>query len=242
MAERTAELKQANLELEAFSRTAAHDLKSPLNGIVGMSDLLRTRCGEALGPQGRHFAHQIGRSARNMALLIDDLLSLSRSAAGEVQRQHVDLLPVLRAVVEELRCLEPERRVEVELPPRLQAYCDRGLVRSVLQNLIGNAWKFSAHQAVARIVVSVSESATETAIAVSDNGVGFDSSQLAGPFRPFQRFHAAQDFQGTGLGLVTCQRIAQRHGGELRMASAPGQGTTATVTFARAQCTPAADS
>jgi PAS domain S-box-containing protein len=240
VAERTAALRQANRELEAFSRTAAHDLKSPLNGIVGMSELLRTRCGHALDTQGRRYAHQISRSARNMAVLIDDLLSLSRSGSAELRRRDVDLLPMVEAVVEELRCVDRERQVDVVLPARLHAYCDPGLMRSVLQNLIGNAWKFTAHQPLGRIVIAVTETASATAIAVSDNGAGFDSSDLHGPFQPFRRFHRAEQFEGNGLGLVTCQRIAVRHGGNIRIDSAPGQGATATVTLPRARPAPEA--
>lgn len=227
--ERTQALEQANLELEAFSRTAAHDLKSPLNGIVGMSQLLKMKAGAQLDETCRRYLDRIERSAHDMATLINDLLALSRAGSAALDLREVDLAPVARAQIEELRLLEPLRQVEVELPPRLAMCCDQGLMRSVLQNLIGNAWKFSAHTEQARLRLDIEQTADESILTVSDNGAGFDASAATGVLQPFQRFHAQAQFQGTGLGLVTCQRIVQRHGGRLRLESTPGQGTRVTV-------------
>jgi PAS domain S-box-containing protein len=229
VAERTRALEQANLELEAFSRTAAHDLKTPLNGIVGLSRLVKTLPDTTLGAQGQRFVDQIERAACDMAVLINDLLTLSRASTVGLQCQQVDLLPMAQAVVDGLRSLEPLRDVQVQMPAELQAWCDPGLMRSVLQNLIGNAWKFSAERAQAVLELGTDPCEGGTQLWVSDNGSGFDTSAVQGLFRPFQRFHSQAQFQGTGIGLVTCQRIAQRHGGRLTVVSTPGAGTRVCV-------------
>lgn len=229
VAERTRELEQANIELEAFSRTAAHDLKSPLNGIAGLSQLLRMKHGAVLDETGRRYIDQIERSARDMASLINDLLALSRAGSVELHRQWVDLRPLAESIVGELRMVEPSRNVEVRLPAAMTVYCDPGLMRSVLQNLIGNAWKFTSAEEQTVIEVDLHRADGETALTVSDNGPGFDRGEAPSVFHPFQRFHSQAQFQGTGLGLVTCQRIAHRHGGALEVKSAPGNGTCVTV-------------
>lgn len=229
VADRTSELQQANIELEAFSRTAAHDLKSPLNGIVGMSQLLRLKAGPALDGTGLRYLDQIERSARDMAVLINDLLALSRAGSVPLQREEVDLAPLVLAQVEQLRLLDPLRRVSLEVPQALPVHGDPGLLRSVVQNLVGNAWKFSGGRDEAHITVSVAREAGETRLTVADDGVGFDTSGVGELLRPFQRFHTQAQFQGTGLGLVTCQRIAHRHGGRLVLQSAPGAGTRVSV-------------
>ncbi len=229
VAERTAELAQANIELEAFSRTAAHDLKSPLNGIVGMSQLLRLRAEDRLDAPCLGYIDQIERASCEMASLINDLLALSRAGSVDLQRSTVDLAPMVKARFDELRLLEPLRRVVVEAPPRLEMHCDEGLMRSVLQNLITNAWKFSEPRDEARIVLSMVQDAAGNTLTVADNGVGFDTSGIGELLRPFQRFHTQAQFQGTGLGLVTCQRIVHRHGGRLRLKSQPGVGTEVSL-------------
>ena len=233
VAERTAELQQANIELEAFSGTAAHDLKSPLNGIVGMSGLLRLRAANKLDETETRYLDVIERSSRNMATLIDDLLQLSRAGSVELQRQLVDLAPAVRAQFFQLKALEPLRRAEVVVPDRLALYCDEGLMYSVLQNFIGNAWKFTGEKAVAHIELSLEHEADRSVLTVSDNGAGFDASGMGELLRPFQRFHAPSRFQGTGLGLVTCQRIAHRHGGRLMVESTPGVGTRVSIALPR---------
>ncbi len=226
---RTQALADANVELEAFSRTAAHDLRSPLNGIVGMGQLLRLKHADQLDDTGRGYVDQIERSARDMSTLIDDLLKLSRAGSVPLDCRWVDLAPVIDAVVSELKAGHPQRDVAVSRPERVEAFCDPGLMRSVLQNLIGNAWKFSAQRADARVAVRVVCEDTASCIEVQDNGAGFDSSAAAAGFRPFERFHTQSQFPGTGLGLVTCQRIVMRHGGSLTLRSQPGEGTTARI-------------
>ena len=229
VAERTRELEQTNIELEAFSRTAAHDLKSPLNGIAGLSHLLRLKYDGVLDDTGKRYVAQIERSARDMANLTNDLLTLSKAGSVELHRQWVDLLALAESLVDDLRVAEPLRKVEVKLPPALPAYCDPGLMRSVLQNVLGNAWKFTAAEEAASIEVDITQADGQTCLTVSDNGPGFDTGEAPMLFRPFQRFHSQAQFHGTGLGLVTCQRIAHRHGGVLEVHSVRGAGTRVTV-------------
>lgn len=231
VAERTAELERVNVELEAFTRTAAHDLKSPLNGIVGASQLVRERHQDALGHEGIRMLDMIGRSARQMASLIDDLLMLSRVSQEQIHPQQVDLAVIARDIVDELRRQEPQRRVDYLAPPHVMVRCDAGLARSLLSNLLGNAWKFSARREVAQIRLESTPHDGEVVVSVVDNGVGFDAKAATRLFTPFQRFHSASQFTGTGIGLVTCQRIVQRHGGSIRLDSAPDLGTTVTFTL-----------
>lgn len=231
VAKRTEALQQANIELEAFSRTAAHDLKSPLNGIVGMSGLLRAKVAGKLDDDARRYLELIERSSRDMAGLIDDLLALSQAGTIELRCKRVDLAPVVRAQIDQLRILDPLRQVEVDMPEHLPMYCDQGLMHSVLQNLISNAWKFTTGRAVAQISIHVTEDGEMSTMQVSDNGAGFDASGIGQLLRPFQRFHPQAHFRGHGLGLVTCQRIAMRHGGWLSIQSEVGAGTSVSVSL-----------
>ena len=169
-----------------------------------------------------------------MATLINDLLALSRAGSVELDRREVDLAPAAAALFDELRLLEPLRRAVVEVPPRLPMHCDEGLMRSVLQNLITNAWKFSSRNDETEIALTIERGEREATLTVSDNGAGFDASAAGELLRPFQRFHSQAQFQGTGLGLVTCQRIAHRHGGRLLLKSAPGQGTRVAIVLPNA--------
>ncbi len=223
---RTAELERVNMELEAFTRTAAHDLKSPLNGIVGFSHLLQSRYGPSLGAEGTRMAGHIEQSARQMATLVNDLLALSRVTAAEVEMRPVDLAPMAREIISELSLLEPSRAVRFEVQPTLIACCDAGLARSLLVNLLGNAWKFTGRSETARIRMGGHVTDQGTVIEIEDNGAGFDSRHAENLFKPFQRFHSAREFSGTGIGLATCQRIVQRHGGRIWIDSTIGGGTT----------------
>jgi len=234
--ERTCELEQANIELEAFSRTAAHDLRSPLNGIVGMSQLLRMKAAPTLDDACRGYLDLIERSARDMAGLISDLLALSRAGSVPLDPKLVDLAPLARGLLDELQMLEPQRRARVSIPERMELCCDEGLMRSVLQNLITNAWKFSARSDETVIALAIERGGRETTLTVSDQGAGFDAGAVGELLRPFQRFHSQAQFQGTGLGLVTCQRIAHRHGGRLLLKSAPGQGTRVSIVLPDLEC------
>jgi PAS domain S-box-containing protein len=238
VAERTAALERVNAELDAFARTAAHDMKSPLNAIAGYSQLVQHKYGPHLGAEGSAMVARIEQATRDMATLINDLLSLSRLTSAELQLRDVDLAALGREIVAGFRHEQPQRRVTFDAPAALVVRCDAGLTRSLMANLLGNAWKFTGRQDEAWIRLAAADTGRGTEVCVRDNGAGFDIGDGGHLFKPFKRFHTAAEFSGTGLGLVTCQRIVQRHGGEIRVESAPGQGTAIHFTLgpaARAQ-------
>lgn len=225
--ERTKELRFVNQELEAFARTAAHDLKTPLSGIIGLAEILRIRYNPSPDSEGDRMTSLIQKSAQGMAVLIDDLLALSRVTTQDLELKRVDLAAISRSVVDELRTSEPARGVAVSIRSPMHVQADAGLLRSLMSNLIGNAWKFTAKEASAHIEVGCHETDDGWAVHfVRDNGAGFDMSEAAKVFEPFHRFHSTQDFAGTGVGLATCQRIVHRHGGSIWINSTPGRGTT----------------
>ena len=226
VAARTAELRFVNEELDAFTRTAAHDLKSPLNAISGFTQILRFRYKAALGADGDRMAAQIEASAGAMAQLINDLMVLSRVTTHELRLVPVDVAAVARSVIDDLRRTESDREVTVRIADVLPVHADEGLVRSLMTNLLSNAWKYSSKRSGALIEVGCAESASTPVFFVRDDGVGFDISNAEQLFKPFQRFHSASEFAGTGVGLATCQRIVRRHGGSIWVASALGEGTT----------------
>ncbi|CAG1019125.1 Phytochrome-like protein cph1 [Burkholderiaceae bacterium] len=234
--ERTVELERANLELDAFTRTAAHDLKTPLIGIVSAIEILRDRYEVAPGEDGRRIAGVIAESASHMIRLIDALLMLSRVNHGPLEREDVDLIAIAQELVEDLRRQDPHRVVAFEAPDHLMVSCDGRLVRPLLANLIGNAWKFTGRRERGAIRLSSYEADGCTAIRITDNGAGFDTRKATRLFSAFQRFHPASQFKGTGIGLATCQRIVQRHGGQISLDSCPGEGTT--VSFTLCPCHP----
>lgn len=226
VAERTRELEQTNVELQAFSHTAAHDLKTPLHGIAGMGHLLRTTYGQQLSPEGLQMAANIERSARDMGQLIDDLLRLSNVGSAKLSLQRHDLLPLIREVIVDLQRQEPTRQVHLVLPETLSVVCDLGLMRSLLLNVVGNAWKFTGQRSDARISVTAQYTSEFVEVTVADNGAGFSPEKADRLFKPFQRLHSQAQFKGTGLGLVTCRRIVQRHGGDIWLSSEPNVGTS----------------
>lgn len=226
VAARTQELRFANQELDAFTRTAAHDLKSPLNAISGLIQLLRLRYRTALGADGDRMAGQIESSANAMAALVNDLMVLSRVSTHELHLIPVDIAAMARSVIDALQKAEPDREVTVRIADALSAQADQGLVRSLMTNLLSNAWKYSSKRHGAVIEVGGSESNSTPIFFVRDNGVGFDIGNAEKLFKPFQRFHSAAEFAGTGVGLATCRRIVRRHGGSIWVTSTLGEGTT----------------
>lgn len=170
-----------------------------------------------------------------MGQLIDDLLRLSRLSRTDLQREPVDLSALAAEVVDTLRLAEPGRDVTVELAPGLRAEGDARLLRVLLENLLGNAWKFTSKRSEARIELFAEEGDGRTHYGVRDNGVGFDMAYASKLFSPFQRLHRPEDFPGTGIGLATVQRIVHRHGGDIHAESSPGQGATFTFTLGEAR-------
>lgn len=237
--ERTAQLAAANAELESFSYSVSHDLRSPLRAIDGFSRALEEDYGGALGEEGREFLRRIRAASQRMGLLIDDLLRLSRASRVEMHPEPVDLSAAAEAMMAELRQREPEREIEFVVEPGLSAVVDRALAGILLQNLIDNAWKYTRRVSPARIRLARAPQAPENdegpVFLVSDNGAGFDMRYVAKLFAPFQRLHAPKDFEGTGIGLATVRRIVGRHGGRVWIEGAVGQGATVYFTFGAAR-------
>ena len=231
VAARTAELVRVNAELDAFSRTIAHDLKAPLLSVVGFTHILQKRYGAVLKDDGARLTERIERSAKQMASLVNELLALSRVSTTVLTIGEVDLVPVAHEILEELHAQEPHRQVRFDSPASLLVRADPGLVRPLLANLLGNAWKFTGKRDDACIALLLDAQAPELVFRVQDNGVGFDTSQAEGLFKPFQRFHTLSEFSGTGIGLTTCERITARHHGRIWVESAPGEGTSVFVSL-----------
>ena len=223
-------LVEANAELEAFSYSVSHDLRAPLRAIDGFSCALADEQGDKLDPEGKKYLDRVRSSVRRMTTLIDDLLHLSRITTAELERRPLDLSQLARGIVATLRQREPQRSVQVEIADALFAEADPRLARVLLENLIGNAWKFSSKQPAAQISIG-KEPGADGAFFVRDNGAGFDQASASKLFTPFQRFHHASEFEGTGIGLATVQRIVSRHGGRVWARSAPGAGATFSFTL-----------
>ncbi len=222
--ERTAQLEAINKELEAFSYSVSHDLRAPLRSILGFSEVLLERYADALDSRGREFLRRACESSQQMDRLIESLLKLSRLSRAELQKHKIDLSRLAQTVTEDLRQAEPEHSVTSWVAPGLQVLADERLLRVVLENLLRNAWKFSAKRATP--VVEVGYDPSKSAYFVRDNGVGFDMAYAGKLFGVFQRLHSATEFPGTGIGLATVQRIINRHGGRVWAEAAPGQGAT----------------
>jgi PAS domain S-box-containing protein len=225
--ERTAQLEAANRELETFSYSVSHDLRAPLRSIDGFSQALLEDYSETLDAQGQDHLQRIRGATQRMSELIDALLGLSRVTRAELQREPTDLSAMAEAIVVELRRQDSARAAAVEITPGLIARGDRRLLRVVLENLLGNAWKFTAKKAQARIEFGVRNEPDGTPVFfVRDNGAGFDAAYADKLFGAFQRLHRLSEFPGTGIGLATVQRIIHRHGGRVWAEGAVNQGAT----------------
>jgi signal transduction histidine kinase len=220
------ELEQANKELEAFSYSVSHDLRTPLRAIDGFSQVLLDEHGEQLDEQARRYLQRVRAGTQRMSALIDDLLNLSRVTRAPLRKEPIDLTELARGVVAELRRREPVREVSVEIAEGLKARGDAHLVTIVFENLLGNAWKFTAKRLDARIAIGQAKEADETVFYARDNGAGFDMAYADKLFGAFQRLHTQGDYEGTGIGLATVHRVVSKHGGRIWAESAPGQGAT----------------
>jgi signal transduction histidine kinase len=230
--ERTQELQAANAELEAFSYSVSHDLRAPLRAIDGFSQALLSRYADKLDADGRHALERVRAGSQRMAVLIDSMLELSRLGQRLLEFRDVDLSALAGEVVEELRAGEPERDVDVVIEPNVSAIGDQELLRVALQNLLGNAFKFTSQQPRARVQFGHTEHAGQAAFFVRDNGVGFDMNHADKLFRPFERLHSESEFSGTGIGLATVQRVIARHRGRVSAEGAIGDGATLYFTLA----------
>jgi light-regulated signal transduction histidine kinase (bacteriophytochrome) len=225
--QRTAELVVANKNLEAFTFSVAHDLRSPLRALSGYSEALIEDYGDRLDETGRWYAERILAATERMGALIDDLLNLSQVSRAELVLGPVDLSAEVADIADELQAREPKRRVRFTVQDGIWANVDRILIRTVLQNLVENAWKYTAKSDGATIEFGTA--AAEDAMVccfVRDNGAGFDPAFGSKLFQPFQRLHSVTEFPGTGIGLVSVRRIVERHGGRVWAEGAVGRGAT----------------
>jgi signal transduction histidine kinase len=228
---RTAQLEAANRELEAFSYSVSHDLRAPLRTIDGFSRALEQDLGDRLDGETLDHLARIRSAAARMNTLIDDMLVLAQVSRGQLRDERVDLSEMARAIVVDLSAQARPRQVDVAIAGDLVARGDPPLLRAVLENLLGNAFKFTARESEARVEMGASAGAGERVFYVRDNGAGFDMQYAEKLFAPFQRLHSPRDYPGTGVGLATVQRIVRRHGGRVWAQGEPGRGATFSFTL-----------
>ena len=229
--EHAAELEATNRELEAFTRSASHDLRSPVNIVLGFSTMLVNELGPRISADQRAWLGHIEQSAQRMSQLIDALMRLSRVGRQVLSLQLVDTAALVREVVDELRQAQPQRHVELKLGELPQATADAALLRQVFINLLSNAFKFTRHVEQSVIEVGCETRDGEQVFSVRDNGPGFDMARARNLFDAFQRLHRPNEFEGSGVGLSIVQRIVQRHGGRIWAQAAPGLGATFSFTL-----------
>lgn len=226
VAERTAELEEANRELETFSYSVSHDLRTPLTSIYGFGRILLDDYGARLDDTGRSYVERILTAGKRMNRLIESLLGLARLGREEIRREPIDLSHMALMVIEEFRFRLPERNVTVAIADGVVVNGDRRLMRVVIENLVGNAWKYTGDKETAVIEFGRCELGGETAHYIRDNGAGFDMSRAHRLFIPFERLHSASEFEGSGIGLATVRRIIERHGGKVWAEAKVGEGAT----------------
>jgi signal transduction histidine kinase len=238
VAARTAELQSANQrlaltnqELEAFTASASHDLRSPLGAIAGQAGLLRDELRASMSESIRGRIDRIQSCVRRSSDIIDGLLSLARISRQELLNERVDLSALAQSIVDDLNQQYPRHRVECRIEPKLAVNADPRLMKSLLYNLLGNAWKYTSRTEHARVELGRAEARDTTVFSVRDNGAGFDMAGAERIFEPFHRLHAASDFPGIGIGLATVARIVQRYAGKITVESAVGKGTTFRFTL-----------
>jgi PAS domain S-box-containing protein len=224
--ERTQELSALNKELEAFSYSVSHDLRAPLRGIDGFSQALFEDYSDQIDDTGKDYLQRVRRGVQKMGALIDDLLEFSRVTRGELNKEAVNLSVIAQDVLRELQEGDSERTVQVSITPKLSAQGDQRLLRVVLVNLLGNAWKYTSTQREACIEFGARNDGNKTTYFVRDNGVGFDMKYADKLLGVFQRLHRVDEFPGIGIGLATVSRIVYRHGGKVWAESELNKGAT----------------
>jgi light-regulated signal transduction histidine kinase (bacteriophytochrome) len=224
--ERTRQLEAANRELEAFAYAISHDLRAPLRSMSGFSQILQENAPPGLDEKSRHYLQRIHDASMRMSGLIDDLLNLSRIGRSELTARPISLSQVAAEAAAAVRERHPKRDVQLEVAPGLEVNADPRLLRIALENLLSNAWKYTARASPARVSVGVQAGEHGPVYFVRDNGVGFDIKYADKLFVPFQRLHPETEFPGSGIGLVTVQRIIARHGGRVWADAKPDEGAT----------------
>lgn len=233
-----ADLARSNAELEQFAYVASHDLQEPLRKIQAFSDLLVKSCGESQSPEARDYVQRIQNAAGRMRALIQDLLMLSRVTSKARPFVRVDLAQVARDALADLEVPIGESNARVEIRELPKVHADASQMSQLFLNLLGNALKFRRDEEPPHIIVSAITDGEHVEIAVADNGIGFDERYADRIFKPFQRLHARDRYPGTGIGLAICKKIVERHGGELRVTSVKGKGTTFVVRLPSARHEP----
>ena len=231
LAEKVTELTSVNMELEAFSYSVSHDLRAPLRAIDGFSNSLLEDCAGQLDTGARNYLNRICAAAQRMGMLIDDLLNLSRITRTVLTRETVDLSAMVTGILDQLSVTLPDRKVRLKIAAGVMVYADARLVRVALENLLGNAWKFTRHAADAEIEFGAREEDGVTVYFLLDNGAGFNMTYVNKLFEPFQRLHTDREYEGTGIGLAIVKRVIQRHGGRIWAEGAPGEGARFYFTF-----------
>jgi PAS domain S-box-containing protein len=226
VSERTKDLAASNAELESFAYSVSHDLRAPLRGIDGFSQALLEDYGHLFDERAQEYIRRVRSGARRMGELIDDLLNLSRLSRQAIVSQEVDLSELAREITDRLAEQEPDRLVRVAVTPGVTCVGDAGLLRVVLENLLGNAWKFTRGRSDAFVEFGVAHQDGERAFFVRDNGIGFDPLYANKLFGAFQRLHIRDDFEGSGIGLATVKRIVHRHLGRVWAEGAVEAGAT----------------
>jgi PAS domain S-box-containing protein len=229
--ERTAQLSQANLELNSFAYTVSHDLRSPLRAMDGFLHLLREESGGQLSGEAQAHLDKIGNAIVRMKNLIEGILTLTHSARHDLQLELVNLSDTVSRTLRDCANAEPDRQIHFEVQPDIIATADARMLEVVVSNLVGNAWKYTAKTASPSIRFFSEFQDGETWYCIEDNGAGFDATYADKLFQPFQRLHKSQEFPGIGIGLATVQRVILRHGGRIEAVSTPGQGATFRFTL-----------
>ena len=220
------DLQSTNMELEAFARTVSHDLRTPIHQIVGLTEILQAELADRLDEESKSFLEIIMQSATNMAQLVEDLLKLSMSNKTNLEYSKVNLTKLANQIVDNFKQNEPNRLVNIFIQENMECNGDQGLLKVVLENLIGNAWKYSGKQNVTEIAIQRLDDFKANSFLIKDNGVGFDIANRHKLFNPFERLHSKEDFPGTGVGLATVKRIIERHNGHIWADSSVGNGAT----------------
>lgn len=233
--ERTSRLENANQELESFSFAVSHDLRSPLTSIIGFSNALLEDCGETLSDQGHQYMDRIIAASGRMKGKIEALLNFSRMNVVELSVTQVDLSGLAWEIIQDLRETGPRDNLELDIAGGVTAKADRELLRAVLENLLGNAWKYTSRKDRTIIRFGAQAVGNETVYFVADNGAGFDMEHANKLFEPFQRLHRVDEFEGNGIGLTTVKRIIHHHGGRVWGEAAVDQGATFYFTIGQVE-------
>jgi PAS domain S-box-containing protein len=227
----TSEVEAANKELESYSYSISHDLRTPLRTLDGFSEMVIMEYGDKLDENGKNYLNRIRKAGQIMSQLTEDVLKLSRITRAEMHKEKVNLSEMTASIADELKTLQPERQAEFTIASDLIMNGDKSLLQILLRNLLENSWKFSAKCPNTRIEVGANRQDGKTVYFIKDNGVGFDMKYYDKLFQPFQRLHTSKDYPGTGIGLATAARVIHRHSGKIWAESEIGKGTTLYFTL-----------